>query len=1029
MSTTASQLTVEVNGRDVGLSELLSKIETELSKVATNSQRTSEEVEKLGNAGQRASSGFASLQQAQSRLMLQQAALARAQGDTARAAELEAAAEQQLSAALVRTDVTARESIALQKQLAQVQTQAAKNAQGGATATAELGEATKGSMLGMLGPAAAAGAAVGLVFGTLKGGADAAQAGAALQGTERSFRSLAASAGLSSQTLLNSMRAAAAGTISDAKLMESANTGLLLSNGKIAKDLPKLIEIARASAQATGQDIGFIFDSLVRGISRGSPQIIDNAGITLDAAGAFEKYAKSIGKSADQLTKADQQQATLNAVVAAGGDIISKAGLSAEGNAQSFAAAGTAVENLKNKLSELLANGLAPAARGLTVVANNVGQVASSSDQANAAVAKAFSGAKNFDDYGKRIGFVSEQLASIGIKTKPLSEAQFNYAQSLQQTGVSAGEAIAQAIAFNGTLVQIGNTQRILKEDFGASAQQIDAISQAMVRVGQSGAAGAGLVEGLTSQLALGTITADQAAVALAAFEQTLRVAATATLVAADAEDRRSEAMRGSLIAQQASTAAAINDTAAKQAASAQHELLQAQIQSVAQSYLALNPNIDAAGVASAVAAGKIDAAVGVYINMTLATARARAELAALQGQAGVGGGAASVSEGRSERDRPGDLAQARAAGLAAQRQRADEASAAEARYQQTLGNTGPALARARAELAKTTKGSKEYYDALNAIASLEKKNAKGGGGGGGGTKLSDQQKLNNSLLADQQKYQDQSTDAAAQYEQKRLQIIQDFQQKMRDAQRTFDQSQLEGRAGFYDNLGAIESAKIRQSASAQYEQAALEAGKIAEEKGADVADKYMSAQEQIISARAKRLSDIEKAEKEKDGGKAEYLKGVDEQYRAAEEAKLARIKEGEGSLAAEHDKQLAEADAKEQEGLGKIATASERAAERKITAMDRAGKKIDEEQLKADQLAKTYDKIAPSAQPGQATPATPTPATPASAPAESQPIDPGKILEKLDELRAAIVAATDKGATKVADAVKAAKRDGGVNS
>lgn len=165
---------------------------------------------------------------------------------------------------------------------------------------------------------------------------------------------------------------------------------------------------------------------------------------------------------------------------------------------------------------------------------------------------------------------------------------------------------------------------------------------------------------------------------------------AGATMVASDAEDRRATSLRGSIIAQQEAAAAAIAETAAKEASTAQSQLLEAQIKMVADAYIALNPNISAAGVASDVAAGRIDAAVGTYINMALATAKARAELAAIQAQAGMAGGAV---EGRSERDTPADRAAAAAAGAQAARERADALATAKSQQILATGTTKAKIA------------------------------------------------------------------------------------------------------------------------------------------------------------------------------------------------------------------------------------------------------------------------------------------------------------------------------------------------
>ena len=42
--------------------------------------------------------------------------------------------------------------------------------------------------------------------------------------------------------------------------------------------LKKALDV-QASAAATGQDVGFMLDSLVKGIGRGSPMILDNLGL------------------------------------------------------------------------------------------------------------------------------------------------------------------------------------------------------------------------------------------------------------------------------------------------------------------------------------------------------------------------------------------------------------------------------------------------------------------------------------------------------------------------------------------------------------------------------------------------------------------------------------------------------------------------------------------------------------------------------------------------------------------------------
>lgn len=172
-----------------------------------------------------------------------------------------------------------------------------------------------------------------------------------------SFDNLATSAGYNSEEMLSSLRDASKGMITDVSLMESFNKSMLLVGEGMATKLPKLMEIAQASAAATGEDVGFLLDSLVTGIGRGSPMILDNLGLTINLAEAYDSYAKTLGIATDEMTKAQQQEALLNAVVAAGDGFIERLGDNAGGTAQTMAQFKTTIENLKMGL----ASGLLPA--------------------------------------------------------------------------------------------------------------------------------------------------------------------------------------------------------------------------------------------------------------------------------------------------------------------------------------------------------------------------------------------------------------------------------------------------------------------------------------------------------------------------------------------------------------------------------------------------------------------------------------------------------------------------------------------
>lgn len=179
--------------------------------------------------------------------------------------------------------------------------------------------------------------------------------GAALVPLAESFDHLTASVGISSQALLVDLRKAANGTVSDFDLIKRANLALVGSTGEFGKQfgqkLPQVLAAARAAAKATGQDVDFLFQSLVSGIKRASPRLIDNTGIVLKLSAANETLAKSLGKSVAQLTDEEKQIAVLNATVDAGADLINSLGNANESNAEKMARSQATITNAFDTLA------------------------------------------------------------------------------------------------------------------------------------------------------------------------------------------------------------------------------------------------------------------------------------------------------------------------------------------------------------------------------------------------------------------------------------------------------------------------------------------------------------------------------------------------------------------------------------------------------------------------------------------------------------------------------------------------------
>ena len=132
---------------------------------------------------------------------------------------------------------------------------------------------------------------------------------------QRSFERLSESANISSKEMLDAMRKASKWTVADTKLMASANTALSLNVVQSADDMATLMEIARVKWQAMWRSMEEALDDIVRWLWRASPMILDNLWIVINQTEAQEEYAKSLWKTASELTDAEKKQALVNAVV------------------------------------------------------------------------------------------------------------------------------------------------------------------------------------------------------------------------------------------------------------------------------------------------------------------------------------------------------------------------------------------------------------------------------------------------------------------------------------------------------------------------------------------------------------------------------------------------------------------------------------------------------------------------------------------------------------------------------------------
>ncbi len=165
--------------------------------------------------------------------------------------------------------------------------------------------------------------------------------------TRSAFDSLAASSGRAGSTMLDSMRRASRGMISDSNLVLDANRAMGLGVAQSGEQLGQLLEVARVRSQAAGVSFDFAFERLVTGLGRASPRILDDILLKINETQVNAEYAASIHKTTAELTLADKQTALFNQVMKDTAPMIAAASGKAESSADKFEVLGASFDNAK----------------------------------------------------------------------------------------------------------------------------------------------------------------------------------------------------------------------------------------------------------------------------------------------------------------------------------------------------------------------------------------------------------------------------------------------------------------------------------------------------------------------------------------------------------------------------------------------------------------------------------------------------------------------------------------------------------
>jgi len=178
---------------------------------------------------------------------------------------------------------------------------------GGAAKQSKTGWATMAS--GVAGAMAVTEKILGIIGKVVKAVVDLPMSAAPLEGLSTQFATLTSNIEGGTSGMLRALQEGSSGMIPVRDLLKSFNDASALVSDQFAQSMPEALELFGKVAAGTGEDIGYLMDSYVRGIGRTSAAILDNLKIQVSQAEATQRATEMYGIQADALSKVQIQTA------------------------------------------------------------------------------------------------------------------------------------------------------------------------------------------------------------------------------------------------------------------------------------------------------------------------------------------------------------------------------------------------------------------------------------------------------------------------------------------------------------------------------------------------------------------------------------------------------------------------------------------------------------------------------------------------------------------------------------------------
>jgi len=137
---------------------------------------------------------------------------------------------------------------------------------------------------------------------------------APLEGISAQFSTLTQNIEGGSRKMMAALQAGSSGMIPMRDLMTQFNNASALVSDQFAQNLPQALGLLGKVSAATGKDMNYLMESLVNGVGRVTPLVIDNLTVQVSQAEATARATEMFNKQKEALSKLEQQTA-LNTLV------------------------------------------------------------------------------------------------------------------------------------------------------------------------------------------------------------------------------------------------------------------------------------------------------------------------------------------------------------------------------------------------------------------------------------------------------------------------------------------------------------------------------------------------------------------------------------------------------------------------------------------------------------------------------------------------------------------------------------------